>query len=62
MLDTVGPEGYFWSLASPQWPALFEDLPEAIKAHSARAGAAKPRGLGNFGIRIADFGISEGNG
>jgi hypothetical protein len=35
-----------------------KDLPEAIKAHSARAGAAKPtgvKGISEFEFRISEF-------
>ena len=39
------------------WPKLFEDLPEAIKAHLARARAAKPTGV----ERIADCELRDSN-
>jgi hypothetical protein len=60
MLDSAGPT----ALTSKErnWTtgrSYLKDLPEAIKAHLARAGAAKSTGVeGNFGMRISDFGIS----
>ena len=59
MLDTVGSKG----LLSIMRPALLgrrylKDLPEAIKAHLARAGAAKPtgvKGISEFEFRISEF-------
>jgi len=32
--------------------SYLKDLPEAIKAHPARAGAAKPRGFGISGFEL----------
>jgi hypothetical protein len=58
MLDIVGPKGLL-SIMRPALPGrrYLKDLPEAIKAHLARAGAAKPTGV--KGISEFEFRISE---
>ena len=58
MLDSVGPKG----LLSIMRPALagrryLKELPEAIKAHLARAGAAKPTGVEEREFRNSNFGF-----
>jgi len=63
MLDRVGLTGVLSFIGQPTMVRYLKDSPEAIKAHPARAGAAKPtevERISEFGLRIAEF--SEDNG